>query len=167
MKHEAEFLYQQIDENFASKFVPLISFKDIKQKKIAEKYIWEQVDIFFNKLGVDLNETLPISSSQLITEIDFDNSKNNEYFYKNIFNTLERNKVNEKLKFKIKWCITFDKNCAPIELKFTNKPKGFGHVPDREFSSIRSYGTIDIAGKPIFYYIYFTFQEILDKIKGT
>ena len=27
------------------------------------------------------------------------------------------------------------------------------------------YGTIDMNGQPIFYYIYFTLQEILDEIK--
>jgi len=64
------------------------------------------------------------------------------------------------------WLITFDKKCAPIDLKFTNKPQGFGRISDKEFSSLRNYGTIDIAGNPIFYYIYFTLQEILDEIKS-
>lgn len=166
MKHKADLFYQKNDQNIESEFIPLIYFKCTKQKEISEKYIWKQVKLFFTKLNIDIDETSPISSNQIITEKDFENFKDNDYFYKNIFNQLERSESDGKLKMDIKWGITFDKKCAPIDLKFTNKPLGFGQISDKEFSPVRSYGTIDIAGNPIFYYIYFTLQEILDEIKS-
>ncbi|QSV54026.1 MAG: hypothetical protein HEP80_09200 [Dolichospermum sp. UKL201] len=56
---------------------------------------------------------------------------------------------------KTKWCITFDINSTPIEVPNLT-------IPNSDLC--RRYGTIDIVGKPILYYIYFTLPEILDYV---
>lgn len=151
---------------FQSSYVPLISFKNEEQKKAAEDYITREANNFF-KILLKAQEVKPLAYPLLITELDF-KKIDMSYFYENIFYDLER-KPDGKLEAKIKWGITFDLKCAPIELIYvSSESRGF----DRKIAeknakghSQRRYGTIDINGKPVFYYVYFTLQEILDVIK--
>jgi hypothetical protein len=154
---------------FQSDYVPLISFQNKDQKDAAEKYIFDEVKEFFEKLkiDIDINEN-QLAYPKLITEEDFTKVKV-DYFYETLFHDLERNPQG-KLEVKIKWGITFDEKCAPIKLAYLS-PKYTGFHPELKFEDFqgrphRRYGTIDINGTPVFYYIYFTLQEILDVIKG-
>ncbi|MCT7964484.1 hypothetical protein NG791_27780 [Laspinema sp. D1] len=159
-----------------SGYVPVISFKTEDQKKAAEDYITAEVDVFFDKIFYKQKKPLyqPIPYSKSITEKDFKPVEKNfkpveiDYFYLNLFNDLSRNQ-DKKLEMKIKWCITFDIKCAPIQLARLS-PKYDGYNPQPYYSDenglpYRKFGTIDINGYPVFYYIYFTIQEILDVIK--
>jgi hypothetical protein len=148
-------------KEFQSNYVPLISFKNKQEKEVAEQYIINKVKEFFNVIGeVNIPKIIDaqIPYSKSITIEDFSPQATKiEYFYKNLFSDLEERDHNGKLKLKIKWCITFDINFAPIE------------VPQIQISShdgrgdlYRRFGTIDIRGTPVLYYIYFTLQEIID-----
>jgi hypothetical protein len=151
---------------FESSYVPLISFKNEEQKKAAEDYITREANIFF-KILLKAQEVKPLAYRLLITELDF-KKIDMSYFYENIFSDLER-KPDGKLEAKIKWGITFDLKCAPIELIYvSSESRGFDpKIAEKNVKGRphRRYGTIDINGKPVFYYIYFTLQEILDVIK--
>lgn len=152
---------------FQSSYVPLISFKNEEQKKAAEDYVTGEANNFFSKIFFTDQEVKPLAYPLLITELDFEKI-DMSYFYENLFYDLER-KPDGKLEAKIKWGITFDVKCAPIQLGYLS-PNYTGYDPSIKFINDnrrqhRRYGTIDINGKPVFYYIYFTLQEILDVIK--
>ncbi|MBO3461483.1 hypothetical protein G7B40_026525 [Aetokthonos hydrillicola Thurmond2011] len=171
---------------FQSDYVPLISFKNKEQKDKAEKYIiLEACDFFTNILKVDIPVVQnQLASPQIITPRDF-NTKKIKYFYEFLLHDLGEREANGKLKVNIKWGITFDEECTPIQvakhdihpqsrkikLKYLDSRIGRprlpyrSHIPHLQYLPYRRYGTIDINGQPIFYYIYFTLQEILDAIK--
>ncbi len=157
---------------FHSDYVPLISFQNKDQKDAAEEYIFDEVKDFFEKLEIDIDiKETQLAYPKLITEEDFTKVKI-DYFYETLFHDLERNPQG-KLEVKIKWGITFDEKCAPIQLAYLSpryvfdkqeaRPQHWNKSKNRKH---RRYGTIDINGTPVFYYIYFTLQEILDVIKG-
>ncbi|MEA5601004.1 hypothetical protein [Nostoc sp. UHCC 0252] len=143
---------------------------DHKEQKIAiEYYISQQVDGFFQKIYPSVNKT-QLCYSQIITETDFQKIEIS-YFYKNFFDDLERDS-DGKLNLKIKWSISFDEKCTPIKLAYLAPDYRGNELQPRSLSYNdvngrlhRKYGTIEINGFPIFYYIYFTLQEILDVIK--
>ncbi len=148
------------NQSINSEYVPLISFQNQKQRQIATDYIIEQVKIFFQEIGVDIpnlvEAQLPYSESIVAEEFS---QVNIDYFYDKLFYDLGEKKEdrdeNGKLKVKIKWCITFHNNSTPIKVPQLKIPGS---------NLCRSFGTIDIVGTPIFYYIYFTLQELLDII---
>ncbi len=169
-------IYSEIYE-FESDYLPLISFKTEQQKDTIEKYIFTKVDIFFkNIIKINLNvEESQIIYSNTITEKDF-KVKTISYFYDNIFFDLGKRNPDNKLYFPPKWGITFDKKCAPIEVSYlaSNFIVAPGSIPPNftpykyyhlDYQWNYRYGTIDINGIPVFYYIYFTLQEILDVIQ--
>ena len=165
MNYELNIIQVQSDDlAFYSNYVPLISFKNKYQKDAVEEYILEEVKDFFKKLKIDLdinNNQLPYQKN--ITEKDFKKVEIS-YFYENLFYDLGEREPDGRLKFKIKWGITFDEKCVPCQLGYVNPSfRGYGKPPD--IKKERRYGTIDINGSPVFYYIYFTLQEILDVIK--
>lgn len=163
---------------FESNFLPLISFKTEEQKNKAEEYILTKVGIFFDKIikiNIDVRQS-QISYSKLITEKDFKVKSMKEYFYKYLFFDLGERKSDGKLDFSPKWGITFDKKCAPISVSWLSprfrlgrsKPS-FTPLDCEKYLGYKEnlhYGTIDINKKAIFYYIYFSLQEILDVIKN-
>jgi hypothetical protein len=168
----------QLHENsehldFYSDYVPVISFKNKFQKDIIEKYILEEVKDFFKKveINLDVNKN-QVPCQKTITEKDFKNSEKFKisYFYKTLFKDLGEREPDGRLKAKIKWGITFDEKCVPSQLGYVN-PSFTGYKKptikyvDPQGRPYRRYGTIDINGSPVFYYIYFTLQEILDVIK--
>jgi hypothetical protein len=163
--------------NFESDYLPLIAFKSENQKNAVEEYILNKVDVFFKRIiqiEVDVKKS-QINYSNTITEKDF-NEKPISYFYENIFVDLGKRDRAGKLDVSPKWGITFDQKCAPIEVSYL--PPGFKVYKDSQpefrrfdydYSNYKfhyRYGTIDINGTPIFYYIYFTLQEIIDVIKA-
>ena len=111
---------------------------------------------------MDINKS-QLSYQETITEKDF-KKIDISYFYKNLFFDLGEREASGKLKAQIKWCLTFDEKCAPCQLGYVNPSiKGYGNASS--IKKERRYGTIDINGSPVLYYIYFTLQEILDVIK--
>ncbi len=164
---------------YESDYVPFISFKNKFQKDAVEKYILEEVDDFFkNILRKNFFQT-QIPYHKIITKSDFI-AIDISYFYENIFYDLGERDKNGKLKPKIKWGITFDEKCVPIRVanQYRIKPEEkIGYFDRREgrprlqyrshnpYPPYRQYGTIDINGEPIFYYLQFTLQEILDVIE--
>lgn len=162
MNHKADIIGIQSDNfKFQSEYVPFLSFKNQEQKKVAESYIYQEISAFFEKI-LPSQAVIPIPYAKLITETDFKKIEIS-YFYENLFHDLER-KPNGKLEAKIRWGITFDEKCVPCQLGYVNPSfRGYGKPPD--IKKERRYGTIDINGSPVFYYIYFTLQEILDVIK--
>lgn len=148
-------------ENFKSDYIPLISFKSQQQLEAAQNYIIDKIKEFFNVIG-EVNipniHDAQLPYSQSITAEDFSSQNTKiEYFYKNFFSDLGERDKNGKLKLKIKWCITFDIKFSPIEVPQIQIPSADG----RGYLS-RRFGTIDIRGTPVVYYIYFTIQEIID-----
>lgn len=168
-----------------SKYVPYISFED-SEKKNAEEYILKEVSDFFskflNKQIGDISQAR-IPTSSLITNDDFKRI-DVKYFYETLFDDLGERDEQNKLIPKIKWGAVFDQRCTPISIgEVSENYKGdyptFETVSNielfKQFSNNqkqrcgtifdRKYGTIDINGTPIFYYIYFTLQEILNAIR--
>lgn len=157
---------------FESNYVPLISFKSQVQKDAAEKYIMQHASNFLtNILKINIPVT-QLAYPKIITEQDF-KKVDISYFYENLFHDLGERNFNGKLELKIKWGITFDEKCAPIQVgwisqKFNgSQNEARPSYTDYQGRPHRRYGTIDINGTPIFYYIHFTLQEILDVIKQT
>ncbi len=164
------------NSDFYSDYVPVITFKNKYQKDIIENYILEEVKDFFKKVEIDLDiNKNQVPYQKIITEKDFINSKKVPitYFYENLFYDLGEREPDGRLKAKIKWSITFDEKCVPCQLAYVNPSfRGYGKLDikdikykDSQGRPYRRYGTIDINGSPVFYYIYFTLQEILDVIK--
>ena len=155
-----------------SDYVPLISFKTEKQKQAAEDYITKEVDDFFSKFFYQQKKFYyqQIPYSQMITEKDFQ-VVDMDYFYLNLFYDLTR-KNKKTLDMSVKYSVTFDEKLTPIQLAWIWRNAGAeGEKPKptiwdkKNNRKHRKYGTIDINGTPVFYYIYFTIQEILDVIK--
>ncbi|MEH1947624.1 MAG: hypothetical protein V7K77_11820 [Nostoc sp.] len=125
------------------------------------------IDEFFQKIYPAGVIRTQLSYSKLITEEDFKdfNKVRISYFYENLFHDLERSS-DGKLELKIKWSITFDERCTPIQL--ANLPpnyRGYEHKLSSKDVKSRKYGIIEINRIPVFYYIYFTLKEILDIAK--
>ncbi len=151
----------QYNSCFESNYIPFISFKNNIQKDVAETYIFQEASKFFTDIL-----RLPFYETQLpypktITVEDF-KKVDITYFYEYLFHDLGERDSNGKLIQKIKWGITFDEKCTPIKVAYVS-PNYSGYNPNYRFE--RRYGTIDINGTPVFYYIHFTLQEILDVIK--
>lgn len=162
---------------FESDYLPLISFKTQQQKDVIENYIFTKVNIFFEKIikiKLDIKKS-QVLYSRTITQKDF-KAKIISYFYDDIFFDLGKRNSDNKLDFPIKWGITFDEKCAPIKVSFLSggfRVYGHGYKPDfkpfklyyLDYQWNYRYGTIDINRQPVFYYVYFTLQEILDEIQ--
>lgn len=156
--------------DFTSNYIPLISFKTAKQKEAVESYIVQEASRFFEKILEPGITAIPIAYPKLITEIDF-KEVDISYFYDNLFFDLGERDYTRKLKRVVKWGTTFDEKCAPIKIE--SAYPSFSNTGDYLSSNNgdstnyrnRRFGTIDINGTPIFYYLYFTLQEILDVIK--
>ena len=155
------------NQTLKSDYVPLISFQNEKQRKIATNYIIEQVENFFEEIKKEIEVNIPnlvesyfpYSESIISDEFKKVDKVKIDYFYDNLFYDLgekeEDRDKNGKLKMKTKWCITFHVNSTPIQVPNLKIPNS---------NLCRSYGTIDIVGTPILYYIYFTLPEILDYV---
>lgn len=151
------------EKTLESNYVPLISFNDSKQQEKANKYISQQVKEFFKFLEQDFKEFSYLQYSKTINDLDFSSNQKKpiEYFYNYLLIDLAKMGRDQsgKLISPKKWTVTFDINCTPIiipELIIPNSGKLRRH-----------FGTIDVSGVPILYYIYFTMQEILDAIRDS
>jgi hypothetical protein len=167
---------------FDSSYIPLISFHNQDQKEIAEIYIQKEADDFFeNILKIDpLPQCIPYYKT--INCQDFTKVKI-EYFYETLFFDLCERDSSGKLISNLKWGVTFDAEIAPITTAYMNplssrneeaklsyldirKNRPSIHYPTQNSSPLyRRYGVITLNEEAVFYYLYFTMQEILDAIK--
>ena len=153
-----------------SDYMPYILFNNIEQQKIAEEYIIKEVSHFFKtfvKEQIDDIARARIPTPYLITDYDFLNV-DIKYFYEILFCDLGKRNKQNKLITQIKWGAIFDERCTPIEIAYLSKNYQGDDPKLKKFNDnrrYRKYGTIDINGTPIFYYIYFTVQEILNAIR--
>jgi hypothetical protein len=165
-----------------SSYIPLLSFSNQESCNIAESYISEEAALFFSDI-LQIDEPIQmIPYSKTISYKDF-NGVPIEYFYNNLFFDLGERDSNKKLIKKLKWGITFDEELTPIQVAYL-RPAFSGNSNETQLSYLdrrdgrprplyrthnpyayRSYGFISINGEPIFYYLHFTLQEILDVIK--
>lgn len=169
-KNNDDFPSTPKNSDFESDYVPFITLKNEHQKNVVENYIYQEIANFMNKIlapGIEW-EVLPYS--KLITDKDFKKVKI-KYFYENLLTDWKR-KENNELTIKIKCGITFDTKCVPME-GYVSQSDSTGDAENTKTLTLdaenkipyRKFGTIDINGYPVFYYIYFTIQEILDVIK--
>jgi hypothetical protein len=168
-----------------SDYLPLIFVKNHSQKDAVERYIFKKAEIFFREI-ISINDSSfdvkqnYIPYSRMITDIDF-KKKQIKYFYDTLFDNLGNRDFNKKLIISPKWGITFDEKCCPILTSYLSpnykrsnerrssksidyKPLNYHNKYSGDFPFHR-YGTIDINQKSIFYYVYFTLQEILDEVR--
>ncbi|WP_324282246.1 hypothetical protein VKI21_18425 [Cyanobacterium aponinum UTEX 3222] len=158
-----------VDEShMTSKYIPLICFKDQEQREIIDNYILKEAEYFFSLIKVNIDvETNFLFCFNLITDKEFQ-TIDIKYFYENILNNIQRNSE-EKLEHQPKWGVTFDNKCTPMKLAYVS-PNYTGNNPKLNYENnkgkpFRNFGTFEINDQPIFYYLYFTMQEILDAIR--
>ncbi|BAY42251.1 hypothetical protein NIES2111_66470 (plasmid) [Nostoc sp. NIES-2111] len=164
-------------------YIPFISFASKEQKEKAENYILKEADDFFSNIMMLNTSIQPVPYPKLITHNDF-TKMDMEYFYNNLFYDLGERDSNGKLICKLKWGIVFDEEITPIQVAYLN-PNFSGnredarlvysdrrdgrpyrtYRPHNPYIPYRKYGFISINGKPVFYYLHFTLQEILDAVK--
>jgi len=144
--------------------IPFISFATQEQRNIAESYVLNEADHLFRNM-LNINEPIEmIPYCKAIGYQDFHQVKI-DYFYNNLFYDLGERDSSKKLIKKLKWSITFDKELTPIqdEARLINQAIDQGR--ERGHNE-RKYGFISINGEPIFYYLHFTLEEILNAINN-
>lgn len=138
-----------------SSYIPFISFATRESRDIAESYVIREAESFFKDILKIEDPVQLVQYSKTITCKDF-NKVGMEYFYNTLFFELGERDSNGRLIGKLKWSIAFDEEMTPIQVA----------RPISSFSSNnRKYGLISVNGEPVFYYLYFTLQEILDALK--
>lgn len=163
----------------ASRYIPVISFHSQEQKEIAESYLLREADDFFVNILKINSQIQCIPYVETISWQDFSKIEI-EYFYKTLFFDLCERDSSGKLINKVKWGVTFDAEIAPIQtayllagneeakLSYSDSHRGrpsLRYHPQNRFPLYRRYGVITLNGEAVFYYLYFTLQEILDAIK--
>ncbi|WP_148288079.1 hypothetical protein [Prochlorothrix hollandica] len=167
----------------SSSYIPCISFATQEYKDIAESYVAREADLFFKSI-LKIEETVQFTPYlKTITWEDF-NQVEIEYFYNTLFFDLGERDINGRLINKLKWSVAFDEEITPIQvadlspsftgdrgearLSYSDRREGrpyFSYRPHKPFLDHRKHGFISVNGEPVFYYLYFTLQEILDSIK--
>ena len=172
------------DEALVSSYIPFVSFSSQMHKDIAEAYVLNEADDFFKNI---LKLNIPVQPIPYIKTIGFHDFRkvNIDYFYNTLFSDICERDNSRKLINKVKWGITFDEEVTPIQvahlkpsfsvnqqesrLDFLDRRKGRHQItyhPDNPFPLYRKYNYISLNGEPVFYYLHFTLQEILDIIKS-
>jgi hypothetical protein len=166
-----------------SSHIPFISFLTQEQRDDAELYISTEAELFFRDI-LKINEpTEMIPYAKTISYQDF-MQVNIKVLYNTLFFNLGERDFENKLIKKLKWGVTFDEELTPIQvadhpqffsgssdeerLSYLDRREGRPRTPYRShnsYISYRKYGFISINGEPIFYYLHFTLQEILDALK--
>jgi hypothetical protein len=167
---------------YDSRYIPLISFHSQEQKEMAEVYIQREANDFFENILQINPPPQCIPYSKTINWQDF-NKVDIEYFYETLFFDLCKRDPIGKLISNLKWGVTFDAEIAPIttaymnplssrneesKLSYSDSHRGrqsLRYHPQNHFPLYRRYGVITLNGEAVFYYLYFTMQEILDAIK--
>ncbi|MBD2578254.1 hypothetical protein [Oscillatoria sp. FACHB-1406] len=166
-----------------SSYIPFISFATQEHKGIAESYVIREADVFFKSILKIEDSVQLVPYLETITLKDF-NQVEMEYFYNTLFFDLGERDINGRLINKLKWSVAFDEEMTPIQvaylspsfsgnsgearLSYSDRREGrpyFSYRPQKLFLDYRKYGFISVNGEPVFYYLHFTLQEILDTLK--
>jgi hypothetical protein len=171
------------DAEVRSTYIPIVSFATQEAKNSAESYILSEAAIFFRDILKNSELVQLVPYLETVTFKDF-NQVEIDYFYNTLFSDLGERGSNGKLVRKLKWSVSFDEEMTPIQVAYLSpsysenpedaKPScldsrsgrpHFLYRPHKPHLNYRKYGYISANGKPIFYYLYFTLQEILDALK--
>jgi hypothetical protein len=148
-----------------SQFNPIASLKPKTRKALNERFILPILTSFFaNKGGI--GNFCELDPDKLITEIEFIKTDNfvKTYIYKEIID--EISKQDEKVAFKPKYVITFDKdltNYMSDETIYPYNAISNIKIPDKKHIK---YGVIRLGAAPILYYILIDLQQIIKFIKN-
>ena len=138
-------------------FIPLNAFKgDFTDKStiIAEKFIMPKINKFFEVINQSIEKFDYFSYEDVFSDVEFMNKQFNcngksfvqYYIYERLMVDVTKS-VNDKVNFKPKYCITFDKDLTPT------------------FAEGSTYGYMSLGKKPILYFIFIDFQEFLHFLK--
>jgi hypothetical protein len=156
-----------------SSYIPFISFSTQEYKYMAEAYVMREADLFFKNILKIENSVQLIPYLETITWKNFNQVKIT-YFYNTLFFDLGERDNHGKLMKKLKWGVAFDEELTPIQvaesiegrLNYSDRRDvRRSYCPRKPFLDYRKYGFISVNGEPVFYYLYFTLQEILDALK--
>ena len=183
MRNDDFFEVYENETEVRSNYIPIISFATQETKNSAESYILSEAKIFFRDILKIHKPVQLVPYLETVTFKDF-NQVEIDYFYNTLFSDLGEKDTDGKLVRKLKWSVSFDEEMTPIQVAYLSpsyskepeyaKPSvldrrpdrpHFSYRPHRPYLNYRKYGYISANGKPIFYYLYFTLQEILDALK--
>lgn len=144
-----------------SPYNPIISLKPKMRKLVNEDYIMPIVLSFF---GDDIDNHEPLNIDDLTTDIEFIQEDNKDesyiktYIYKKIIDKASKSPNSNRVHFKPKYAITFDKQLGDVyyarECYYPNTR-----------NEIR-YGELRFGEIPILYYIFIPLQDLIEFIKS-
>lgn len=129
-----------------SHYVPYLSFAGESSHYLNEKFIKPKVDSFFNALGVVKGDYDVIDAAKYISDLDFLNYQKVpfSYFYETILWDIVKDHSGN-ISHRVKYCITFDEE---VTSKVCEKTR-------------IKYDEIRLNKKPILYFIYVDFKEVI------
>ncbi|MFK5968917.1 MAG: hypothetical protein QM487_02190 [Candidatus Marithrix sp.] len=127
-----------------SSLVPYLSFDKETASSINENLITPRVKKFFQARQIDKYH--PINAEKYISDLDF-KTVDFKYLYENILVGIK--KEAGKIVHEVKYCVTLDEETTKETCKQTNI----------------KYSEILLNKKPIFYFIYFDFKEIMNFVR--
>ena len=134
----------QSKANAKSLYVPFLHFGEKTASKVNERFIKPKVKSFFDIRGIKTYDSINVEHH--ISDLDFNNVELS-YFYEVILSNIRKN--SGSVTHNIKYCITLDENV-------TNK------TCEKTFIK---YSEILLYKQPIFYFIYFNFNEIIEFVR--
>lgn len=145
------YLEYKSPSSFRSKFNPIVGI----HSDYINIFNSDFLDPLFKQmafiLGIQPSSFEYLNIEELITEKEFKNLKNLElakpYFYTILFDKIYKNQ-NFKIRNKVKFTFTYDKELTPIEK-----------------NGVR-YGVMSLGSKPIFYYCYVDIEKVIKYIKA-
>lgn len=132
-----------------SSSVPYLYFRKEINQSINDYFIKPKVEQFFKVPDRDKYQSHPIDAEKYISDLDFKEVEFS-YFYQEILFDIKKDDSENKIIHEVKYCITLDE-------KVTNKTC--------EITKIK-YDEIVLNKKPIFYFIYIDFKEIMDFVRN-
>jgi hypothetical protein len=143
------FITHLTPEDYRSLYNPIIGFSNEVAVKVNQ-FIHLRVELFLKRLSLESSDVEFVVLRDTITDKEFSASSTelaNSYFYQIIFNSISK-EIDGKIREKPKLCITFDKDLTPLVIDGI------------------SYGYIQIATKPILYYVLFDLFELIKVSKS-
>lgn len=132
----------------------------LSTKSGVSAIIFKYLNNILQQLSKDLNLApnfiREIQFEKIFTDIEFnkrlpdenEESFINKFFYPNVFNDIVNLEIG-KSNFQTKICFTLDKTLTPV----------------KSISGL-AYGTLNLGGKPVLYYIWADIQEVINVIKS-
>jgi len=145
-------------ENVSS-VLPLVEFSGKAWRRVKNSYIDVKVNSFFRQR--DIKDPREISRRLVISDSEYETEKNGgvpfDYFYEVFFDGIEKNSSSIEC---ISYAIVFDKYLVGL----SGKNEEIDEVSICEHTEI-TYSTVNLGECPVFYYLYFEYQNIIDKIR--